>query len=109
MPELVHVEFDWSNEHGECYDCGLPAAYKLKHIGLDNHQDFVLCSVCAAYHASHGDEIVYLFDEEEPCYWIVNNAAEPAWCCNTHMYDGTGDFPATGNHPETCPFREEEE
>lgn len=47
-------------------------------------------------------------EDDEPCYWIVNNASEPAWCCNTHMYDGTGDYPATGEHPETCPFREED-
>jgi hypothetical protein len=44
--------------------------------------------------------------EDEPCEWFVNNATTPSWCCNTHMYDGTGDFPATGEHPEHCQFSE---
>lgn len=51
-------------------------------------------------------------DEEAPaeeCEWFVNHATERAWCCNTHMYDGTGDFPATGEHPDECPFAEAEE
>ena len=48
-------------------------------------------------------------DEEESCEWFVNNATVPSWCCNTHMYDGTGDYPAAGKHPEICPFAEEGE
>jgi hypothetical protein len=51
-------------------------------------------------------EEVAQFGAEEPCEWFVNNAMVPAWCCGTHMYDGTGDFPASGEHPETCPFVE---
>ena len=47
-------------------------------------------------------------DESQPCDWFVNDATEPAWCCNTHMYDGTGDYPATGEHPADCPFKGEE-
>lgn len=58
------VTFDWSTEKGRCQDCNLPAAYRLTHIALDTG-DFLLCSVCAAYHASHGDEIEYLYDEDE--------------------------------------------
>lgn len=59
-------------------------------------------SACAQVHGTTED------DEDEPCFWIINDARTPAWCCNTHMYDGTGDFPATEGHPEECPFREEE-
>ena len=44
----------------------------------------------------------------DPCEWFVNDATTPSWVCNTHMYDGTGDYPATGEHPDECPFREEE-
>lgn len=62
---LELVTHFWSTEHGECYDCGGPAAYKLAHIAVADGVDFLLCSVCAAYHASHGDEIVFLNDEEE--------------------------------------------
>lgn len=46
--------------------------------------------------------------DETPCAWFVNKATEPAWCCDTHMYDGTGDYPATGDHPEQCDFAEQE-
>lgn len=63
------VTFEWSTEKGRCYDCGLPAAYRLPQIPVADGEDFLLCSVCAAYHASHGDEIEYLFNddvEEEP-------------------------------------------
>lgn len=44
---------------------------------------------------------------DEECNWFENNGTEPAWCCNTHMYDGTGDYPATGEHPEDCPSKDE--
>ena len=65
LPEgMEKVTFEWSTEKGRCYDCGLPAAYRLVHIAVDGG-DFLLCSVDAAYHAAHGDEIEYLFEEEE--------------------------------------------
>jgi len=41
---------------------------------------------------------------KETCEWFLNNATVPSWCCNTHMYDGTGDYPAAGWHPDICPF-----
>jgi hypothetical protein len=47
--------------------------------------------------------------EDEPCEWFVNKATTPSWCCDTHMYDGTGDLPATGDHPEVCQFGEDQE
>jgi hypothetical protein len=45
-------------------------------------------------------------DDSAPCEWFANTAEVPAWCCNTHMYDGTGDYPTTGEHPGVCPFGE---
>lgn len=42
----------------------------------------------------------------QPCEWFVNTATTPSWCCNTHMYDGTFDYPATGEHPDVCSFAE---
>lgn len=59
------VTFEWSTEKGHCQDCGLPAAYRLPLIALVDGGDLLLCSVCAAYHASHGDEIEYLFNDDE--------------------------------------------
>lgn len=64
------------------------------------------CDVCGErddhwrHHVDQDD------DEHEPCEWFVNTATTPSWCCNTHMYDGTFDFPATGAHPAQCPFTE---
>jgi hypothetical protein len=57
---LVHVEFDWDDVFGECYDCGLPAAYAARQHGLT-----MLCSVCAAGWAANGEQIEYLFAETE--------------------------------------------
>jgi hypothetical protein len=49
----------------------------------------------------------------ETCEWFTNKPYPPNypayWCCDTHMYDGTGDYPASGDHPEACPFSEAEE
>lgn len=45
----------------------------------------------------------------DPCEWLVNTATTPSWVCNTHMYDGTGDYPATGEHPEVCDFSDVDE
>lgn len=50
--------------------------------------------------------------DTDDCEWFVNDATEPAWCCNTHMFDGTGDYPAKdedgldNDHPEDCDFKE---
>lgn len=52
---LVTVQFQWDDQHGECYDCGLPAAFS---VGLD-----IVCAVCAANHAVDGDVIVRLDSE----------------------------------------------
>jgi len=52
------VVFEWSTEHGECYDCGCPAAYTTDPITK-------LCAVCAAQHAADGETIVWLFAESE--------------------------------------------
>jgi hypothetical protein len=57
---LVHVEFDWSDEFGRCYDCGLPAAYET---GTRSTRRELLCSVCAAQHAADGEVLTYLFRE----------------------------------------------
>lgn len=57
------VTFDWSDEHGECYDCGAPAAYV---VGDENGHTTTLCSVCTAMHVYEGEFIVrYLFEEDD--------------------------------------------
>jgi hypothetical protein len=49
-----------------------------------------------------------LYNDPEPCDWFMNDATVKAWCCNTHMFDGTGDYPATGKHPKQCDFAEDD-
>lgn len=46
-----------------------------------------------------------------PCDWFENNATVPSWCCATHQYDGTGDYPINAGIvlPEVCPFSEVDE
>lgn len=50
--------------------------------------------------------------DSEDCEWFVNDATEPAWCCETHMFDGTGDYPAKdeagddSEHPDDCDFKD---
>jgi len=64
LPTTVHVEFDWSTEHGACHDCGLPAAYIVPDAyGPDKPlgPEHLRCCVCAAQDAAQGEHIEYLF------------------------------------------------
>jgi hypothetical protein len=46
--------------------------------------------------------------DDTPCEWFINDATEPAWCCNTHQFDGTGDYPASEKHPDECDWADQE-
>lgn len=52
----VTVTFTWNNDKGECYDCGLPAAFFR---GLSNAAlpEARLCAVCAANAAADGEDV----------------------------------------------------
>jgi len=56
--DLVPVVFAWSEKYGQCYDCGLPAAYCIG----DDYEDeaHLRCSICAAELAAGGDMIARL-------------------------------------------------
>jgi hypothetical protein len=69
------VTFNWSTENGECYECGLPAAFKRSY-GQDresysdtqDRESYVareekLCAVCAANAAADGEEITRIREE----------------------------------------------
>jgi hypothetical protein len=64
-----HVEFWWDDIAGECYDCGLPAAYRLIHEPVEPTTPVsptdLRCSVCAAFEAASGTRIEYLHAEKE--------------------------------------------
>lgn len=57
MP-VIEIVLHWDDQHGPCYDCGLPAAYEL---GGSVPQR--LCSICAATHAAEGEQIIFLNSE----------------------------------------------
>lgn len=40
--------------------------------------------------------------ELDACEWFLNDAKVKSWCCETHRYDGTSEWPGTGEHPEHC-------
>lgn len=63
-PGMVRVTFDWSPEHGECYDCGLPAAYALDG---ETDPEALRCSVCAAAAIHSGDAITLSWLFERGC------------------------------------------
>ena len=65
---IVHVEFDWDDAKGKCWDCGNPAAYCVPDMYGPNHRldnANLMCSVCAAYHASTGERIVYIWSDDD--------------------------------------------
>jgi len=53
---VQEVKFLWSTEHGHCYDCGAPAAFKVLDYELTGDENR-FCAVCAANHAADGYEI----------------------------------------------------
>lgn len=57
----VHVEFNWSNKWGECYECGLPAAFYITDAPRSSSTKITdekkRCAVCAANAAAVGEEI----------------------------------------------------
>jgi hypothetical protein len=62
-PGHVIVTFVWAADHGECVQCGLPAAYDvLDTYGKGEHMR--TCSVCAAQEAAEGGHALrYLFED----------------------------------------------
>jgi hypothetical protein len=62
------IVFHWSRRHGDCLDCGRPAAFvSTDAYGPDSTDHPKLCSVCAATHAADGEMVA----------WIANPYDEP--------------------------------
>ena len=64
-PGIEIATFAWSNEHGYCYDCGLPAAFFLPRAYINEERTpgapdqkpndvNKRCSICAANDAADG-------------------------------------------------------
>ncbi len=54
------VIFQWSTHNGVCFDCGLPAAFRLTGHKAYLSKDWAawkLCAVCAANAACDGERI----------------------------------------------------
>jgi hypothetical protein len=57
VPKLEIVVFQWARDHGDCRECGLPAAFFTVSTPVRT-----LCAVCAANAAAEGEEIMRLED-----------------------------------------------
>lgn len=62
QPEVV--VFHWTRDNGECYDCGLPAAFFTDASGGRSLIGVKLCAVCAANHAADGETISRIAPED---------------------------------------------
>lgn len=61
------VVFHWSRKHGDCYDCGRPAAFLVPDaygIGRPIEDHHKRCAVCAANDAVDGERVVRIAPEE---------------------------------------------
>lgn len=54
---LVEVKFQWSDEYGTCYECGLPAAFLVGDRKQSADSADLRCAVCAANAAADGELI----------------------------------------------------
>lgn len=63
---LVSIVFQWSDRHGECYECGAPAAFWLPPRGpIGEPRDHEKrCAVCAA-NAAVDEERVLRIDPND--------------------------------------------
>lgn len=61
MEKLETIVFRWTRNHGDCYDCGKPAAFQT-------NLKIKLCCLCAANCAADGEQITRIdpfFDDED--------------------------------------------
>lgn len=93
-----------------------PAQYP--HVNAEGQTVWACCESSIGPVCEHRREPEIVVAEATACDWFVNDATEPSWCCNTHMYDGTGDYPDISSpgdatpgdsHPDLCPFADAEE
>lgn len=57
------VIFYWSRNHGDCYDCGNPAAFVAPCMYGDVRgveKITIFCALCAANHAADGETIEWI-------------------------------------------------
>jgi hypothetical protein len=69
------VTHKWDDAHGDCYDCGHPAAYVVAELYWNRTQrpdspppvdsNSIFCAVCAANHAADGHRIYRLWTEDD--------------------------------------------
>ena len=67
-PGFEVVTFVWSSKHGHCYECGLPAAFKVgqylqQPLAHNVPPEDKRCSVCAANVATHGEVITRIEED----------------------------------------------
>ena len=60
------IIFHWSRKHGDCLDCGNPAAFRATEAYGRKIEGPILCAVCAANYAADGELIERLAPEADP-------------------------------------------
>lgn len=96
MTATETVTFEWSREHGDCYDCGRPAAF--------TDGTGIYCAVCAINHAVDGDPIqridsesVYVTTLTEKTTDVTIHLVNRVWECEC----GSQSFRYEESHPST--------
>ena len=60
------ITFHWSRNHGDCYDCGRPAAFWCPEmygtVESEPRVENKFCAVCAANHAADGESVRWIAD-----------------------------------------------
>jgi len=68
------VTYNWDDSHGNCYDCGDPAAFVCPDLYLYTdgsnanepvNENNIFCAICAANHACDGERIFHMFVEDK--------------------------------------------
>lgn len=79
-PGYEVVTFVWSNKHGWCYDCGMPAAFFLPRAYINETNNpgapdqgptdtNKRCGICAANAAAEGTTVQRIEEEYPDGYW----------------------------------------
>lgn len=68
IPGAKVIVFQWNTDHGECYECGRPAAFMVVDAAAPRQYDpsypyNLRCALCAANNAADGETIRRIREE----------------------------------------------
>lgn len=89
--ETEVIEFRWSREHGDCYGCGLPAAFTSSDAKMSPEN--LRCAVCAANDAADGCRIRRVDADPEPMIETDDAGLLTCPSCGGHAFKENGSHP----------------